>query len=73
VFKSSGGTWPQQAELGAAAAVGDNFGYSVAVSGPTTAVGAPYKGRYRRGVCVQQRLSGTKAGPGRPARTASRP
>jgi hypothetical protein len=44
VFKAPGGTWAQQAELAAAdAAVGDQFGYSVAVSGPTTAVGAPYK------------------------------
>jgi hypothetical protein len=44
VFKDTGGTWAQQAELGAAdAAAGDQFGYSVAVAGPTTAVGAPDK------------------------------
>jgi hypothetical protein len=42
VFTPSGSTWVQQTELFAFdGAVGDQFGYSVATSGPTTAVGAP--------------------------------
>jgi hypothetical protein len=42
VFTRSGSTWAQQAELNAFdGAVGDEFGYSVVISGPTVAVGAP--------------------------------
>jgi hypothetical protein len=41
VFVQSGGTWSQQAELTASdRAGGDEFGYSVAVSGSTVVVGA---------------------------------
>jgi hypothetical protein len=41
VFVQSGGTWTQQAELTASdKAGGDEFGYSVAVSGSTVVVGA---------------------------------
>ena len=43
VFVQSGGTWSQQAELIAPdGAANDEFGYSVAVSGGTAVVGAPY-------------------------------
>jgi nucleoside-specific outer membrane channel protein Tsx len=43
VFVENGGTWSQQAELKASDGVaGDDFGYSVAVSGSTAVVGAPY-------------------------------
>ncbi|HEV3363408.1 MAG TPA: FG-GAP repeat protein, partial [Acidimicrobiia bacterium] len=43
VFVRSGTTWALQAKLTAAdAAPNDNFGYSVAVSGDTAIVGAPY-------------------------------
>jgi hypothetical protein len=42
VFTDSGGVWTQQAELTASdAAAYDHFGYSVAISGDTVAVGAP--------------------------------
>ena len=42
VFTRSGSTWGQQAELTAFdGAVGDGFGSAVAISGPTTVVGAP--------------------------------
>ncbi len=41
VFVESGGTWTQQAELTASDGVaGDQFGYSVAISGSTLVVGA---------------------------------
>ncbi len=43
VFVESGGTWSQQAELTASDGVaGDDFGYSVAVSGSTAVAGAPF-------------------------------
>ncbi len=43
VFVESGGTWSQQAKLTAPdGAAGDNFGHTVAVSGSTAVVGAPY-------------------------------
>ncbi len=43
VFTESGGTWSLQAELTASdGAAGDYLGYSVAVSGSTVVVGAPY-------------------------------
>ncbi len=43
VFVRSGTTWSQQAELGASdAASGDDFGYSVAISGSTALVGNPF-------------------------------
>lgn len=43
VFVQSGTTWSQQAELTASDGAGaDNFGNSVAVSGGTAVVGAPY-------------------------------
>ena len=42
VFVENGGAWSQQAELKASdGAAGENFGYSVAVSGSTAVVGAP--------------------------------
>ncbi len=45
VFVRSGSTWTQQAKLTASdAAAGDQFGYSVSVSGDTAVVGA-YAGR----------------------------
>jgi hypothetical protein len=44
VFVRSGKGWSQQAELTAAdAAAGDEFGYSVAISGSTAVIGAPLK------------------------------
>jgi hypothetical protein len=44
LFTSSGGTWTQQQELTASnAASGDDFGWSVSVSGNTALVGAPDK------------------------------
>ena len=44
VFARRGSTWTQEAFLKAANAdIGDGFGYSVAVSGGTVAVGAPYE------------------------------
>jgi FG-GAP repeat/Phosphoesterase family len=43
VFVRAGTTWSQQAELGASdAASGDDFGYSVAISGSTALVGNPF-------------------------------
>jgi hypothetical protein len=42
VFSKVDGTWTQEAELVASdAATGDNFGWSVAISGTTVVVGAP--------------------------------
>jgi|694.fasta_scaffold24715_4 hypothetical protein len=44
VFARSGATWTQQAFLKAANAdMGDEFGHSVAISGVTVAVGAPFE------------------------------
>jgi hypothetical protein len=44
VFVRSGTTWSQQAELTASdATAGDDFGWSVAVSGSTAVVGAQYR------------------------------
>ena len=49
MFSGAGGTWTQQAELTASdAAIGDGFGSSVALSGTTALVGAPYR-NYRTG------------------------
>ena len=43
VFVRSGGVWSQQQKLEASdAAEGDLFGYSVAISGETVVVGAPF-------------------------------
>ena len=51
VFVRSGGTWTQQAYLKASnAAVGDRFGWSVAISGDTIVVGAIYEDSGARGV-----------------------
>ena len=55
VFVRSGGVWSQQQKLLAAdAAVGDNFGSSVAISGETVVVGAPLGGAplSRLGLCL---------------------
>jgi len=42
IFTRQGGTWTQQAELTASdAAVGDDFGWSVSISGTTVVIGAP--------------------------------
>jgi hypothetical protein len=53
LFTWSGGRWTQQQELTASdGAAGDFFGFSVAISGSTVVVGAPYKtvgGSSRRG------------------------
>jgi hypothetical protein len=44
VFTRSGSTWSQQAELTASGgAGGDEFGFSLALSGSTAVVGAPFK------------------------------
>lgn len=44
VFVQSGSAWPQQAKLTASdAATGDEFGWSIGVSGSTAVVGAPNK------------------------------
>ena len=44
VFVRSGGVWTQQAQLtGSTSAAGDQFGFSVAVSGDTAIVGAPFQ------------------------------
>lgn len=48
VFVKSGGTWTQQAKLTASdGAADDNLGRSVAVSGSTVVVGAPYAHSYQ--------------------------
>jgi hypothetical protein len=53
VFTHSGGVWTQQAELTSSdAAAYDHFGYSVAISGNTVAVGAPtasLNGHFKQG------------------------
>jgi len=50
VYVQSGTTWPQQAELTASdGGDGDNFGLSVAISGSTVMVGAPYHGSMASG------------------------
>jgi FG-GAP repeat len=47
MFVASGSTWSQQAKLTAlSAALNDEFGYSVAISGSTVVVGAPGKNSY---------------------------
>ena len=47
VFVRSGGSWNQQAKLTASdPAIGDRFGWAVAVNGDTAVVGAPYKGTH---------------------------
>ena len=44
VFTRSGSNWTQQAELTASDGTGgDDFGFSVALSGSTAAAGAPFK------------------------------
>ena len=51
VFTRSGGTWTQQAYLKASNPGGaDWFGYSVAVSGDTVVIGAPYEASNATGV-----------------------
>jgi hypothetical protein len=51
VFVRSGTTWTQQAYLKASnTGAGDQFGYSVAVSGNTVAVGAPFEDSNATGV-----------------------
>jgi hypothetical protein len=53
VFTGSGSTWSQQARLTAAdGAAGDDFGLSVALSGSTAVVGAPYNNNYTGAVYV---------------------
>jgi uncharacterized protein (DUF2345 family) len=60
VFVQSGSTWVQQAELAAAdAARGDEFGLSVAISGSTVVVGAPYKHSYKGAAYVFVRSGST--------------
>jgi hypothetical protein len=45
IFVRSGGLWTQQARLNALdGAAGDNFGTSVAISGETVVIGAPFNG-----------------------------
>jgi hypothetical protein len=51
VFIRSGTTWSQDAYLKASnTGTSDNFGWSVAISGDTAVVGAPYEDSYARGV-----------------------
>jgi hypothetical protein len=63
VFTRSGVTWSQQAELTASdAAASDYFGYSVALSGDTALVGAPFRtvsGQTNAGVVYVFVRSGT--------------
>jgi hypothetical protein len=58
IFTASGATWTQQAELSAAAAAtGDSFGDSVALSGGTAVVGAPDAARTGPGAAYVEVLS----------------
>lgn len=51
IFVRNGNTWTQQAYLKASnTGSGDNFGASVAISGETVAVGAPYEGSNATGI-----------------------
>ena len=63
MFTRTGTTWPQQTELAASdGAAGDNFGFSVALSGGTALVGADGKtvsGRVGAGVAYVFRGPGT--------------
>ncbi len=59
VFVNSGGIWTQQAELSASdAAQGDNFGFSVAISGSTVIVGAYSKNSFKGAAYVFVRSGG---------------
>ncbi|HEX5313509.1 MAG TPA: FG-GAP repeat protein, partial [Gammaproteobacteria bacterium] len=58
VFGESGGSWTQTAEFAASDGVaGDEFGYSVALSGTTAFVGAPYS-NYAQGAAYDFDESG---------------
>ncbi len=60
VFSRSGLTWSQQTKLLAAdGALGDNFGYSVAVSGETVMIGAPGDGGHTGSAYVFTRTKST--------------
>ena len=76
VFARSGTTWSQQGRLsGADGAVGDEFGWSVAIGGDNVVVGAPFKGQEAELACggvyvfdattLQQTNRGDVAAPGR--------
>jgi hypothetical protein len=53
VFKRTGATWQQQAEIFASDGAGGNqFGFSVAVEGETIAVGAPFHNSFRGAVYI---------------------
>jgi hypothetical protein len=63
VFVRSGTTWSQQAYLKASnTGAGDHFGWSVAVSGDTVVVGAPYEDSSTTGVNSTPNESATDAG-----------
>jgi len=64
VFVRSGAGWSQQAYLKASnTGIGDEFGYSVAISGDTVVVGAPFEDSSARGVNGDQADNGaTNAG-----------
>lgn len=60
VFKRSGSTWQQQAELLASDGTGgDRFGYSVAIDGDTLAVGAQTDASFQGSVYIFTRSSNT--------------
>jgi Cadherin-like beta sandwich domain/FG-GAP repeat len=59
VFTRSGATWRQQAYIKASNTdSGDNFGYSIALSGDTLAVGAPGEDSDARGINGDQKNNG---------------
>jgi hypothetical protein len=59
VFTRSGATWTQQAYIKASNTdSGDNFGYSIALSGDTLAVGAPGEDSDARGINGDQKNNG---------------
>ena len=67
VFVRSGTTWSQQAYLKASnTGAGDQFGYSVAVSGDTVVVGAHLRGQQRHGRERQPEQQQRVTAPARP-------
>ena len=59
VFNFSGGSWTEVRELTASdGAADDNFGYSVAMSGTTAIIGAPFHGATDHGAVYVFTLSG---------------
>jgi hypothetical protein len=60
VFRRSGASWQHEANLASSCASGDDFGASVALSGETLAIGAPYEDSAATGV------NGSPSGDGVP-------